>query len=81
MVPEGFQLFKSAFQLIALLVAVFALAMAAYPRQLTRWQMHGPNGTTQIEPSRMRLLMTRVMGVVVAGIALLMAVGSGVILP
>ena len=81
MVPAGFQLFQLVFQLIALLIAVSALAMAAFPRQMTRWQMRGPDGTTQIEPSRMRLLMTRLMGVFVAAIALLMAFGSRVILP
>jgi hypothetical protein len=81
MVPAGFQLFQLVFQLIALLIAVSALAMAAFPRQMTRWQMRGPDGTTQIEPSRMRLLMTRLMGVFVAAIALLMAFGSRMIFP
>ncbi len=81
MVPTGVQLFQLVFQLIALLVAVGALAMAAFPRQLTQWQMRGPDGTTQIEPSRMRLLMMRVMGLFVAAIALLMAFGSRMIFP
>jgi hypothetical protein len=81
MVPAGFQLFQLGFQLIALLVAVFSLSMAAFPRRMTRWQMRGPDGTTRIEPSQMRLLMTRLMGVFVAAIALVMLVGSRVILP
>lgn len=81
MVLAGFQLFQLVFQLIALLIAVFALAMAAFPRQMTQWQMRGPNGTTEIEPSRMRLLMMRLIGIFVAAIALLMAFGSRVILP
>lgn len=68
------------FQLVALLIAVFALATAAFPRQMGRWQMRGPGGTTQIEPGRMRLLMMRLMGVAVAGIALLMAFGSPAVL-
>jgi hypothetical protein len=79
--PPGFQLFELVFQLIAVFIAVFALAMAAFPRRMTRWQMRGPDGTTQIEPSRMRLLMTRLMGFFVAAIAVLMAFGSRVILP
>lgn len=64
------------FQLVALLIAMFALAMAAFPRQLSRWQMRGPAGNTRIEPGRARLLMMRLMGVVVAVVALLMAFGS-----
>ena len=69
------------FQLVALLIAVFALATAVFPRQMSQWQMRGPDGTTTIEPSRMRLLMTRIMGIFVAAIALLIAFGSRVILP
>ncbi len=68
------------FQLVALLIAVVALAVAAFPRQMSRWQMRGPAGTTQIEPSPMRLLMMRLMGVVVAAVALLMAFGSSAML-
>ncbi len=68
------------FQLVPLLVAVFALAMAAFPRQMSRWQMRGPDGTTQIEPGRMRLLMMRLMGIAVAAISLLMAFGSPALL-
>ncbi|MFB6172460.1 MAG: hypothetical protein ABEJ23_07985 [Haloarculaceae archaeon] len=64
------------FQLVSLLIAVFALATAAFPRQMSRWQMRGPAGDAQIEPGRMRLLMMRLLGVVVAGIALLMAFGD-----
>lgn len=80
MVPPGFRVFQLVFQAIALLIVVFALAMAAFPRRMTRWRMRG-DGTTRIEPSRMRLLATRLMGVFVAAIALLMAFGSRVILP
>jgi hypothetical protein len=68
------------FQLVALLIAVFALATAAFPRQMSRWQMRGPGGTTRIEPGRMRLLMMRLMGVAVAAIAILMTFGSPAIL-
>ncbi|ELY63149.1 hypothetical protein C489_20086 [Natrinema versiforme JCM 10478] len=81
MVPTGFRLFQLIFSVIALFIAVFALAMAVFPRRLTRWQMHGPDSTTQIEPSRMRLLMMRLMGIFVAVVALFMAFGSHVILP
>ncbi len=65
--------------IVPLVVAVFALAMAAFPRRMTRWQARGPDGTTQIEPGRMRILMTRVMGVVVAGLALLMAFATSTV--
>ena len=81
MVPEGFQLFQLVFQLIALFIAVFALAVAAFPRKMTQWQMQSPDGTTDIQPSQMRLLMIRLMSVFLAAIALLMAFGSRVILP
>lgn len=64
------------FQLVALLIAIFALAMAAFPRQLSRWQMRGPTGNARIEPGKARLLLMRLMGVVVAIVALLMAFGS-----
>ena len=65
--------------IIPLVVAMFALAMAAFPRRMTRWQARGPDGTTQIEPGRTRLLVMRVMGVVVAGLALLMAFGTSMV--
>lgn len=68
------------FQLVAVLIAIFALATAAFPRQMSRWQMRGPDGTTTIEPSRMRLLVMRLMAIVVAAIALLMAFASPAIL-
>lgn len=68
------------FQLVALLIGVFALAMAAFPRQMSRWQMRDPEGTTQIEPSRMRLRMMRLLALVVATIALLMAFGNPTLL-
>jgi hypothetical protein len=55
--------------------------MAAYPRRLTRWQTRGPNGTTQIEPSGARILLMRVMGVVVAVLALLMLFANRAALP
>ncbi|WP_267642192.1 hypothetical protein [Haloarchaeobius amylolyticus] len=64
------------FQFVALLIAVLSLATAAFPRQMSRWQMRGPAGTTQIEPGEGRLLVMRLMGVVVAVIALLMAFGG-----
>ena len=79
--PELPVAFKLVFSLIPLLIAAFALVMAAFPHRLTRWQMRGPDGTTQIEPSRTRVLMIRVGGVVVAAIALGMAFGTFVILP
>lgn len=78
MIPAPFRLLPI---LVPLLVAVFALVMAAFPRRMTQWQMRGPAGTTQVEPSRMRLLMMRIMGVVVAGFALLMAFGASTIPP
>jgi hypothetical protein len=40
--------------------------------------MRGPDGTTTIEPSRMRILLMRVLGAVVAGS---MAFGSSAVLP
>ncbi|MFO8114712.1 MAG: hypothetical protein R6U01_05025 [Halorubrum sp.] len=78
MFPVPFRLF---FVAVPLLVAAGALAIAAFPRRMTRWQTRGPGGTTQVEPSRMRLLMMRVVGVVVAGLALLMAYANFAILP
>lgn len=78
MVPAPFKLIPF---LMPLLIAVFALAMAAFPRQMTRWQMRGPDGTTQIEPGRMRILMMRIMGVVVAVVALAMAYGASTMFP
>lgn len=78
MFPAPFRLF---FVVVPLLVAAGALAIAAFPRQMTSWQASGPDGTTQVEPSGTRLLMMRVMGVVVAGLALLMLVASLTILP
>lgn len=68
------------FQLMALLIAVFGLATAAFPRQMSRWQMRGPAGNTEIDPGKMRLLMMRVMGITVAVIALLMAFGGSSLL-
>jgi len=64
------------FQVVALLVAVVALATAAFPRQMSQWQMGGPDGTTTIEPNRIRLLVMRLMGFVVAAIAPLMGFGT-----
>lgn len=78
MIPAPFQLIPI---IVPLLIAVFALAMAAFPRKMTRWQMRGPDGTTHIEPSGMRILMMRIMGVVVAALALLMAFGASTIPP
>ena len=78
MIPAPFQLIPL---LVPVLVAVLALAMAAFPRKMTRWQMRGPDGTTQIEPSGTRILMMRIMGLVVAALALLMAFGASTILP
>ena len=71
--------FALIFSIIPLVIAMFALAMAAFPRRMTRWQARGPDGTTQIEPSRTRLLVMRVMGIVVAGLALLMAFGTSMV--
>ncbi|WP_410766208.1 hypothetical protein [Haloferax sp. DFSO60] len=74
----------AAFQLVVLpiplLIAVFALVMAVFPRRMTQWQMRGPDGTTQIEPSQTRILVIRVGGVVVAAIALGMAFMTSMIL-
>jgi len=65
---------------MAFLIAVFGLATAVFPRQMSRWQMRGPAGNTAIEPGKMRLLMMRVMGIAVAVIALLMAFGGSALL-
>jgi hypothetical protein len=54
--PVAFQL---VFLLVPLLIAVFALVMAAFPHRMTRWQMRGPDGTTQVEPGRTRILVIR----------------------
>jgi hypothetical protein len=78
MFPAPFRLF---FVAVPLLVAVGALAMAAFPRRMTSWQASGPDGTTRIEPSDTRILLMRIMGVVVAGLALLMMFSSLRILP
>ncbi len=61
---------------MALLIAVLSLASAAFPRQMSRWQMRGPAGTSHIEPGRMRLLVMRITSIFVAAIALIMAFGS-----
>ena len=78
MFPAPFRLF---FVAVPLLVAVGALAMAAFPRRMTSWQARGPDGTTQIEPGETRILLMRVMGVIVAGLALLMMYATFSILP
>jgi len=77
--PAPLRLF---FVAVPLLVAAGALAMAAFPRRMTQWQTCGPDGATRrIEPSGTRLLIMRVMGVVVAGLALVMLFASFSILP
>ena len=58
---------------------VFAVLTAAFPGQMTRWQVHGSNDTAQIEPSRIQLIMTRLMGVLAAAIAVFMLFGSDTI--
>lgn len=68
------------FQLVALLIAFFSLASAIFPRQMSQWRMRGPGGRTEIEPGPMRVLMMRIVGVVVAALALLMAFGDASIL-
>ena len=78
MFPAPFRLF---FVAVPLLVAAGALAMAAFPRQMMSWQAHGPEGTTRIEPSDTRILLMRIMGVVVAGLALLMVVANFAFIP
>ncbi|OYR46314.1 hypothetical protein [Halorubrum sp. Eb13] len=78
MFPAPFRLF---FVAVPLLVAVGALAMAAFPRRMTSWQANGPDGTTRIEPSETRILLMRIMGVVVAGLALLMVVANFAFIP
>lgn len=79
--PELPAPFRLVFVAIPLFIAVFALVMAAFPRRMTRWQMRGPDGTAQTEPSQTRVLMIRIAGAVVAVIALGMAFGASVILP
>jgi hypothetical protein len=61
---------------MALFIGVMDLATAAFPRQMSAWRMRGPGGDTRIEPSRGRLLMMRVTGVVVAAVAGVMALGD-----
>jgi len=78
MFPAPLRLF---FVAVPLIVAVGALAMAAFPRRLTSWQASGPAGTTRIEPSETRILLMRIMGVVVAGLALLMVVANFAFIP
>ena len=79
MPPASFQLF---FVAVPLLVAAGALAMAAFPRKMSSWQTRSPDGSTQrIEPSDTRILMMRVMGVVVAVLAVLMAFGPFALFP
>ncbi|CDK40469.1 hypothetical protein DM2_391 [Halorubrum sp. DM2] len=79
MFPAPFRLF---FAVVPLLVAGGALAMAAFPRRLTRWNLRSADGSTEtIEPSDTRILLMRVMGVVVAGLALFMLYTSFRILP
>ena len=64
--------FGLAFTVVPLLIAAFAFAMAAFPRKLMRWQVRSPEGTSTIEPSDARVLLTRVGAVVVGLIALAM---------
>ncbi|QWC18388.1 hypothetical protein [Halorubrum sp. 2020YC2] len=79
MLPAPFRLF---FVAVPLLVGAGALAMAAFPRRLTAWQARSPDGSTQrIEPSDTRILMMRVMGVVVAALALLMVFANFAFIP
>jgi len=79
MFPAPFRLF---FVAVPLLVAAGALAMAAFPRRMTRWQTRSPDGSTRtIEPSGTRILLMRVMGVVVAGLALVTLFASLSIFP
>jgi len=78
MFPTPFRLFFAA---VPLLVAAGALAMAAFPRRMTGWQARGPDGTTRIEPSETRILLMRVMGVVVAGLSVLMVFASFAFIP
>lgn len=74
--------FRPFFVAVPLLVAAGALAMAAFPRRMTSWQTRSPDGSTRrIEPSDTRLLLMRVMGVVVAALALLMAVANFAFIP
>ncbi|ELZ57265.1 MULTISPECIES: hypothetical protein [Halorubrum] len=74
--------FRLFFAVVPLLVAGGALAMAAFPRRMTSWQTRSPDGSTgTIEPSDTRILMMRVVGVVVAGLALFMLYASFRILP
>lgn len=78
MLPAPFRLF---FVAVPLLVAGGSLAMAAFPRRMTSWQTRGPEGTTRIEPSETRILLMRIVGVVVAGLALLMVVANFAFIP
>ncbi|WP_123619305.1 hypothetical protein [Halorubrum sp. CSM-61] len=79
MLPAPLRLF---FVVVPLLVAAGALAMAAFPRRMTSWQTRSSDGSTRtIEPSETRILMMRVTGVVVAGLALLTLFASSAILP
>ncbi|WP_424015877.1 hypothetical protein ACOZ35_08135 [Halorubrum xinjiangense] len=79
MFPAPFRLF---FVAVPLLVAAGALAMAAFPRKMTSWQTRSPDGSTQrIEPSDTRILMMRVMGVVVAALALFMLYSVFTVIP
>lgn len=78
MLPAPVRLF---FVVVPLLVAAGALAMAAFPRRLTRWQTRGPDGTTRVELGRTRLLLMRVAGVVVAAMALLTAFATVAVIP
>lgn len=68
------------FVLVPLLIAALGFAIAAVPHRLTRWRIRGADGTARVEPSGTLLLVIRVGGVAVAGIALLMAVvASGMV--
>ncbi|ELZ39875.1 hypothetical protein [Halorubrum tebenquichense] len=79
MFPAPFRLFFAA---VPLLVAAGALAMAAFPRRMARWNLRSADGSTQtLEPSDTRIILMRVMGVVVAGLALFMLYASFTIFP
>ena len=79
MFPAPFKLF---FAVVPLLVAAGALAMAAFPRRMTRWNLRSADGSTQtLEPSDTRILLMRVAGLVVAGLALFMLYGVFTVIP
>jgi len=64
------------FRAVALLVAIGGALTALFPKQMQSFRMRGPGRDTTVEPTRVRLLFARLVGVVVALVGAVMAFGD-----